>query len=166
VDVDFDGIRERVDGHRFWLSYLDRALMPLSPIGIHVAIFSEPFLTHLLEGRKTMESRFSRFRCAPFGQVVQGDVILVKRVAGPICGLSLVKRTWFFDLAYESLEGLRTQYAASICASDDFWESRRGTSYATLIQLEETTSIEPLRCGKRDRRGWVSLRSRQMRVPF
>jgi hypothetical protein len=166
VDVDFDEIRERVTGHRFWPSYLEHTLEPLSPIGIHLAIFSEPFLTHILEGRKTIESRFSRSRCAPFGGVVEGDVILVKQVAGPICGLSLVRQVWFFDLAYEPLEKIKTRYAAGICADEDFWELRRDTSYATLIQLEETVPIEPVWCDKRDRRGWVSLRSRQMALAF
>lgn len=166
MDVDFAEIRERVGSHGFWLSYLAEAFEPNSPIGIHVAIFSEPFLSHVLEGRKTMESRFSRNRCAPFGEVGEGDIIMLKEVAGPIRGLSLASRTWFFDLDHDSLEGIKARYAEAICADDAFWQDRRDTSYATLIQLDQTTAIGPVRCDKRDRRGWVSIRPRQMAFAF
>ena len=166
MDVDFDDIRERVGSHRFWLTYLNEALEPASRIGIHLAIFSEPYLSHVLEGRKTVESRFSRNRCAPFGEVADGDIIMIKEVAGPICGLSLARRTWFYDVTPDALDGIKAQFAHAICADDEFWEDRRDTSYATLIQLGETTGIEPVWCDKRDRRGWVALRSRQMAFAF
>jgi hypothetical protein len=127
-----------------------------------VAVFSEPFLSMVLVGRKTVESRFSQVRCAPFGQVEQGDIILIKRVAGPICGLALARRAWFYDLLHEPIDRIRATYGHTICADDVFWEKRRRSSYATLIELGETTDLEPLSCTKRDRRGWVSLRSRQL----
>lgn len=166
MDVEIDELLERVDGHRFWLTYLSGACEPLSRVGIHLAIFSEPFLSLVLDGQKTVESRFSRNRCAPFGQVDTGDIILLKEVAGPICGLALAKRAWFYDLASEPLDRIRRRYGATICADDAFWESRRGASYATLIELAQTAAIDPLRCAKRDRRGWVSLRSRQLAFAF
>jgi hypothetical protein len=157
---------DRVDGHSFWLSYLGRAVAPRNRIGIHLAIFSEPFLSLVLNGRKTVESRFSRNRCAPFGEVGDGDIILIKEVSGPICGLALAKQARFYDLANDSLDSLKQRYGAPICADDEFWESRRDAAYATLIELSEPASIDPLLCDKRDRRGWVSLRSRQMTFAF
>jgi hypothetical protein len=166
VDVDLNDIKERVQSHRFWLSYITEALKPKSPIGIHIAIFSEPFLTHVLDGSKTIESRFSRNRCAPFGEVADGDIIMIKEVAGPICGLSLARRIWFFDLAHDSFDEIKARYENAICADEAFWQDRRDTSYATLIQLDQTTAIGPVQCNKRDRRGWVSLRSRQMAFAF
>jgi hypothetical protein len=138
----------------------------ITPVGIHLAIFAEPFLSLILDGRKTVESRFSRNRCAPFGRVSDGDIILIKEVAGPICGLTLAKRTWFYDLTLEPLGRIRDRYGASICADEAFWNSRRNAAYATLIELAETAVIQPLACDKRDRRGWVSLRSRQLAFVF
>ena len=164
--VDFDELLQRVEGSVFWLSYLTRALGTMNQVGLHVAIFSEPFLTFILDGRKTIESRFSRNRCAPFRKVAEGDIVFIKKVAGPICGLSLVKQAWFFDLAYEPLEGIRHQYEDRICADECFWSTHRNSSYASLFLLGQTISVDPVRCEKRDRRGWVLLRSRQLAFPF
>ncbi len=87
MDVDIDELLQQVDGHQFWLTYLADATRPRSQIGIHLAIFSEPYMSLVLSGEKTIESRFSRNRCAPYGEIGDGDIILLKEVAGPICGL-------------------------------------------------------------------------------
>ena len=98
--------------------------------------------------------------------IAEGDIILFKEVAGPICGLSIAKQTWYFDLAYESLEAIRLEYEGRICADECFWGARRNSSYASLVSLDQTIAINPVRCEKRDRRGWVLIRSRQLELPF
>lgn len=166
MDVEFDELLQQVDGHSFWLNYLSNATQPSSRVGIHLAIFSEPFLSKVLSGEKTIESRFSRNRCAPYGEMGDGDIILVKKVAGPICGIALARRTWCYDLATEPMERIRARFGARICADDAFWTSRADALYATLIELDAPASIAPVSCDKRDRRGWVPLRSRQLTLNF
>jgi hypothetical protein len=166
VEVDLDHLVRRVRDHSFWLSYLKTAASPISKIGVHLAVFREPFLSLVLNGPKTVESRFSRNRCAPFGEVEGGDIILLKEVSGPIRGIGLAKSVWFYDLAIESLDQVRDRFGETICADDEFWESRRTAAYATLIELAETATLEPFACDKRDRRGWVSLRARQLAFSF
>ena len=166
VEVDLDAVVRQMDGHAFWLSYLKTALPTVSNIGVHLAVFREPFLSLALNGPKTVESRFSRNRCAPFGEIGDGDIILLKEISGPIRGIALAKSVWFYDLTIEPLDRLRDRFGDTICADDDFWKSRRAAAYATLIELAETTSLEPLSCDKRDRRGWVSLRARQLVFAF
>jgi len=166
LEVEFSELLEQVDGHDFWLSYLSDATRPTSRIGIHLAIFAEPFLSMVLSGEKTIESRFSRNRCAPYGEIDDGDIILLKEVSGPICGLALARRIWSYDLGSESIDSIRYRFGAGICAGDEFWSSRADALYATLIELDAPASIAPVNCDKRDRRGWVSLRSRQMSFSF
>lgn len=166
MDVEFDQILRHVGDHRFWLSYLSEAADPASPIGVHLAIFAQPFLSLVFSGEKTIESRFSRNRCAPYGEIEDGDIILIKEVAGPICGLALAKRIWCYDLVAEPIGRIRDRFGAGICADDEFWVSRADALYATLIELDLPASIAPVRCDKRDRRGWVSLRSRQLTLNF
>ena len=166
MEVEFDALLEQVGGHRFWLNYLSDATRPKSRIGIHLAIFAEPFLSMVLSGEKTIESRFSRNRCAPYGEIGDGDIILLKAVAGPICGLVLARRTWCYDLACETIARIRSRFGSGIGADDAFWDSRNDALYATLIELDTPTSIAAVNCDKRDRRGWVSLRSRQMTFDF
>jgi hypothetical protein len=166
LDVGFDELLQQVDGHSFWLSYLSDATLPSSRIGVHVAVFSEPFLSLVLGGEKTIESRFSRHRCSPYGDVLEGDIILIKEVAGPIRGVALARRAWCYDLAFEPLERIKERFGAGICADDTFWAARADALYATLIELDAAASIAGVRCDKRDRRGWVSLRSRQLTFGF
>ncbi len=166
MEVEFDELLEQVDGHHFWLTYLLDATRPTSRIGIHLAIFAEPFLSMVLSGEKKIDSRFSRIRCAPYGEIGHGDVILLKEVSGPICGLALAQRTWCYDLGIEPIDRIRDRFGAAIGADDEFWASRANALYATLIELDVPASIAPVSCDKRDRRGWVSLRSRQMTFDF
>src|SRR6202035_5734171 len=57
---------------------------------IHLAVFVEPYLTFVLEGKKTIDSRFSVNRHAPFEQVKNGDLLILKQSSGPICGVCSV----------------------------------------------------------------------------
>lgn len=70
VAIEYDSLLEQVESHDFWLSYLSDALQATSSVGIHLAIFAEPFLSMVLSGEKTVESRFSRNRCAPTAKSV------------------------------------------------------------------------------------------------
>jgi hypothetical protein len=166
LEIQFDDLLEQVTGHSFWLTYLSAAAKPVSQIGIHIAIFSEPFLSLVLSGEKTIDSRFSRNRCAPYGEIESGDIILIKQVAGPICGVSLARRTWCYDLVSEPIQRIRDRFGSAIRADDAFWTSCANAHYATLIEFDETATISPVQCAKRDRRGWVSVRSRQMTFDF
>lgn len=160
--IEFDELLQRVDSHCFWSSYLADALSAQNAVGVHIAVFSDPFLELVLSGEKTIESRFGKIRCAPFGSIFEGDIVLIKEVSGPICGLTLAQRTWCYDLTDEPIEHIKDRFGTEIQGHDAFWLSCSGARYATLIELEKTIEIAPVRCEKRDRRGWVSLGSRQL----
>jgi ASC-1-like (ASCH) protein len=53
-------------------------------------VFIEPYLQFILDGQKTVESRFSANRSAPYQQVGKGDVVLLKRTGGPVMGVGSV----------------------------------------------------------------------------
>jgi hypothetical protein len=128
-------------------------------VGIHLGIFVEPYLGFVLDGRKTVESRFGVQRCAPHGRVAPGDVLLLKRASGPVLGACRITETWFFDLRKVSLDTVRRQFARSLCALDPgFWQQRAHATLATLMRIDDVTSCVPVTVEKRDRRGWVTLR--------
>jgi hypothetical protein len=141
-------------------------LEPTSTIGLHLAVLAEPFLSLVLDGRKTVESRFTRVRCAPFELIGEGDIILLKQVAGPIRGLVLATHASFYELDKKTFAAIRRRYSRTICADEAFWRDRRDAAYATLIELAEPTSVPATLCNKRDRRGWVPLRLPQFALPF
>lgn len=127
-------------------------------IQLHLAIFVEPYLTFILEGRKTVESRFSSVRCAPYDKVHPGDVVLLKKAGGPVSGICRVDSAWFYEVDRSSLQEIRREFAARICPADStFWAAREDKSFATLISLADVARLPEFVVGKRDRRGWVTI---------
>jgi hypothetical protein len=148
-----DDVRAAVGSDPYWGP---RLLTPTS--SFHLAVFVEPFLQYMLDGKKTVESRFSKNLCAPHKRVRKGDVILLKRSGGAVVGLCQVSAVWFYTLDPVSLRTIRDEYANALCAaSKEFWRDRRGMSYATLMQVSHVSAIGPVACKKQDRRGWVVL---------
>lgn len=130
--------------------------------GAHLGIFAEPYLTFILDGSKTIESRFASSRCPPFRVVERGDVLLVKAVGGPVVAFAEVQRAWY--LAHptaQDVDELARQYGREL--RDDvpgFWCSRRAAAYLSILSLGAVHKlVRPLECPKRDRRGWVVLSS-------
>lgn len=129
-------------------------------------MFVEPFLTAVLEGRKTIESRFGVHRRPPYLCIEPNDIILIKRSGGPVVGLAGAGSADFYQLSPTVLAEIRKRFAFQLYALDEeFWESRAGKQYATLIELEDPTEISPMPFPKRDRQGWVTIDRDAYREP-
>jgi hypothetical protein len=161
LDSIIGSIVNSLRGDLFWEPYLSKAISTdLSPVGIHLAIFNEPYLTYILENKKTVESRFGIKRCAPFGKVSIGDILLLKRSSGPIVGICKVTDVWFYYLTPNSWKYIRKEFTDRLCAQDPvFWEKRESASFATLMCISMVRNIQDTQFQKTDRRGWVILRS-------
>lgn len=123
---------------------------------LHLAVMREPYLQLLLDGQKTIESRFSINRVSPFEDVDAGDILALKQSSGPVVGLAVVEHAAFYELDPPTWQLLRAQFAGPLCAEDDdFWTVRVRARYATLITVEHVHRIDPIRVKKRDRRAWV-----------
>jgi hypothetical protein len=130
---------------------------------LHVSVMQEPYLSLLLGGRKTVESRFSINRVCPFESVAVGDVLALKMQSGPIVGLTLVEHVAFYELEPAVWRSLQERYAGPLCAEDpEFWRQRERARYATLMRVRDTELIVPVPLAKRDRRGWVRLAATAM----
>lgn len=155
-----DQLRSAVCGDPIWDDLLGGLASPEpSSIGVHLAILVEPYLQLILDGRKTVESRFARRECPPYQRIDKDDVILLKRSGGPIVGMCQVADVWFHQRDECAWQSIRDEFAASLCALDPaFWEARAETSFATLLRLIHVRCLSPgINFTKRDRRGWVIL---------
>jgi len=153
-----ENLARAVKGDPFWEPYLGPLSDGRSTFALHLAVMVEPFLSYMLEGRKTIESRFSVKRTAPFNRIHPGDVILLKKAGGPVVAICLARDTWFYRLDPDSWRTIKEDFASYICAQDPgFWQERERASFATLIKVVRVTPIEHIRVEKRDRRGWVVL---------
>ncbi len=156
-----ESVVTRLSGHEYWKTRVEVAsTCPESAPGVHLAVFVEPFLQYVLDGRKTIESRFSIHRRPPFGCVQAGDLILIKQSAGPIVALAEVSAVWYYQLDASARNFIRARFSEQLCIEDpDFWDAKAEACYATLMQFARLERLEPFACDKRDRRGWVVLQS-------
>src|SRR2546425_6317559 len=100
-------LRAAVQNDPFWIGYLDQGLSQNSvPFALHLAVLVEPYLQFILDGQKTVESRFSVHRCAPYQRVHRGDVVLLKQAGGPIVGLCQIANSWFYRLDPKSWQAI------------------------------------------------------------
>ena len=117
----------------------------------------EPWLRLVLDGHKTVESRFSKRPVAPHGAVRAGDLVLFKRPAGPLCGASEITAVEFHQLEGGTTDELQGHHGAGLCADKTFWLERSEARYVTLMTLTHVREISEVYIDKRDRRGWVVL---------
>jgi hypothetical protein len=119
----------------------------------------EPYLSRVLSGEKTIESRFLRIRTAPYGRVAAADRLLLKRAGGPIVASARVARVAEFDgLTPQCVADLIARYAAGLCLDDGFGSQVQYCRYAVLLWLSDIAILtEPPPLTKRDRRAWVVL---------
>lgn len=129
----------------------------------HLAIFVPPFLDLILEGKKTIEGRFSRVRCAPFEVIEDGDTVLMKESGGLVRGAFVVAKVETFrNLDSEVLKDIEANYSKGLCANADplYWKRRADCKYATFLHIEIFQRFDnPFPFPKKDRRGWVVIKN-------
>lgn len=125
---------------------------------LHLAVLARPFLGPLLDGIKTIESRFSRVRHAPYGVLRPGDIVAVKQPGGPVAGAFQAGQVRSYQLTPGLINKIRAHFGKQIHAREDkFWDDRAGSRYATLADVMHPRTLPGFPFSKRDRRGWAVL---------
>lgn len=128
----------------------------------HLVILKKPYLEAILSGRKTIESRFTKTKCPPFGQIEAGDRLFLKLSSGPVCGRAAVAKVKSFaDLTPTKIFELKKRFNHAICGSDQIWQNKLDCRYGLLIWLKGVGSVEPRRIDKKDWRAWVVLTAQE-----
>ena len=151
---------EELIGEPKWKNVIQRALINKG-VTIHLAVFTEPFLSLMLRGEKKIESRFSINKIDPYGKIKNGDIVLVKKSGGPIVAIFFAGRVQFVSGFNKSqFRKIQNKYGPLICSKPDssFWRDRANARYGTLIEIDEFKPVSPISSGKVDRRPWVVLR--------
>lgn len=125
---------------------------------MHLGIFAEPWLEYMLDGRKTIESRFSKNRIAPYNKISKGDIVIVKKSGGDIVAYFTVKEAMFFDLSTTLIEEIKLKYNNELCVGEEFWSLKKDSNYATLIFIDELTRLpQPFHINKKGMQTWIKL---------
>jgi len=124
----------------------------------HLVILKKPSLAAILDGRKQIESRFTRTRRPFLGRVEVRDRLFLKQSSGPVCGVAEVSAVKEFEaLTQERIYELKRKYNNEILGDDDYWQSKADCRYGMLVWLTDVGAIEPVRIDKKDWRAWVVL---------
>lgn len=131
----------------------------------HLAIFSSNAVEAILAGEKTIESRFSQKRIAPFGEVKVGDMVYIKPPGKEVVGQFKVKKVLSFEgLEKEDWDMIQERYGAGLSlgtksADEKFFDGHKNAQFGTLIFISQVEQfiISPVKISKSDLRGWVVL---------
>ncbi len=134
-----------------------RELNELRSKTIHLGIFSEPYLAYMLEGKKTIESRFSKNKIIPYNQITKDDVVIVKQSSGNVLGYFTIKDVLFFDLNTISIGKIKSKYNKQLCVDENFWISKKNSNYATLIIIDKLFKLKPFHVSKKGLQTWIKL---------
>lgn len=133
-------------------------LQRISQHTIHLGIFTEPYLTYILENTKTIESRFSKNRILPYENISSEDVVIIKRSGGSVVAYFTIKNVSFYDLSDTPIETIKEEYYSAIRANEEFWESKKDSRYATLIEIDEVHKLSPFSISKRGMQTWITYK--------
>lgn len=131
----------------------------------HLAIMKKPVIEAILNGVKTIETRFSQHKIAPFGQVSIGDIIYMKPPGEDIIGQFRVKKVFSYEgLTTEDIDKIFKYFGKQIgignkVIDEGYHQEKRNSSFGTLIFLSESERFitSPIKVKKKDLRGWVVL---------
>lgn len=128
----------------------------------HIAIFKGDGAEKILTGEKTIESRFSKGRIAPYGVVCSGDLVYIKPTGADLIGQFKVKKVIFYDgLGKEEIKEIREKYGDKLAVDENYWKNKESCKYGTLIFIGDSAKFitSPIKLKKKDLRGWVVLES-------
>ncbi len=131
----------------------------------HLAIFTPSVADQILNGKKTIETRFSKHKIAPFGVVEVGDLVLVKPVGQEIKGQFWVQKLISFQgLTKKDWELIKIHYGKDLSLGsqeldDNFFNGKNESVFGTLIFIGRVEKFltSPVKIEKKDRRGWIVL---------
>lgn len=125
---------------------------------MHLGIFSEPYLSYMLQGKKTIESRFSKNKVLPYNNIKKDDIVIVKKSSGNVMAYFEVKDVIFFDLNETFIDDIKAEYNDALCVSEEFWELKKNSNYATLIIIDNLVILKPFSINKKGMQTWIKLK--------
>lgn len=125
---------------------------------IHLGVFSEPYLEYMLNGKKTIESRFSKKKILPYKNVKEGDYVFVKKSGGDVVAYFKVGKVLFFDFNVDDINEIRREYEHPLCVGNEFFDAKKDSQYASLIFIDKLIKIKPYHINKRGMNTWIKIK--------
>ena len=124
----------------------------------HVAIMKASW--HITEkiarGEKTIESRWLKYKTAPWNKINTGDRIFFKDSGKPVSVVATVDHVEHLENADE--EAIIKKYGAELCLA----EAPAGKSFVVLVFLKHPKRIEPFHINKKGfgaMAAWITVKN-------
>ena len=124
---------------------------------IHLGIFNNIYLPYILNGTKTIESRFSKNKILPYNNITKDDIVIIKEAGKSIVGYFTIKNVLFFDLKKTKISDIKKEYNQYLCVDDTFWHEKDNSNYATLIFIDKIFKVKPFNIKKKGMQTWLKL---------
>lgn len=121
----------------------------------HLVILKQPYFDMLLSGEKTVESRWSMHKIAPYNKVSVGDVLYLKETGKNVKYKCLVSDVKFFELDKEKVDFIKEKYNKYIRIKD-FSECYK-KNYCTLIWVSNIETIKEMKVKRSNGAGWIIM---------
>lgn len=131
----------------------------------HLAIFTKDVTEQIFLGKKTIETRFSLKKIAPFGQIRVGDIVYIKPSGEDIQGQFEVKKVIFFEgLDQNDWQLIKNNYGKDLSLGspkkdEEFFKLKNVSMFGTIIFIDKVEKFltSPVKIEKKDNRGWMVL---------
>lgn len=131
----------------------------------HIAILNRKLklLPKILNGEKTIESRWYKFRKDPYKRILPNEAIYFKNSGEPVSVKAKVKYALFFDnLNDVRIRDILEKYGKKIGVDPSYADKLQGKKYCTLIFLRNVEEIEPFNIDKKgygNMAAWITAES-------
>lgn len=129
----------------------------------HLAILKGKWLSKILSGKKTIESRWYKSKKAPFGMIKKGEVVYLKGCGKPVTAKATVQNALFFgSLDEEKTKKILRDYGENIGAKEEDCKLFAGKSFCTLIFLENVKMVKPFFIDKKgygNMAAWITTKN-------
>lgn len=137
----------------------------LEVIKKHLAILPRLAIKAIILGEKTIETRFSKKKIAPFGLVSVGDIVYMKPPGEELAGQFQVTKVISIEgISDKDWDWIKSEFGekssfGSIAEMKNYFKDHAGSRYATIIDIGKVEQFvtSPIRIEKKDLRGWVVI---------
>lgn len=133
------------------------------PRHLHIAVVQPCYAPLIMSGRKRVEARLTVRPRPPWGIARIGERVYFKQRSGPVFAAATIADVIQRELTGASdVAALREAYDARVCGEPEFWASKSGARYATMVVFRGVSAVDygpaepPLR-GHAARSAWRLL---------
>ena len=121
----------------------------------HLVILKQPYFNMILNKEKTIESRWSVHKIAPYNKVNIGDTLYLKETGKNVYYKAKCSDVKFFELNKETVDMIKEKYNEYIKIKD--FSECYNKNYCTLVWINDIEKISEMKVKRSNGAGWIIM---------